>query len=235
MQSYYDNKIHDPDTYEKLNEAGKSVYGQGFDIGMDGRKAAAAEAIMNNNAVQQGNDSYHWQRPPQGRMPSQRQQAIQDMTDWVNNMSTAVKSGNVNDMKRLGGVLYSGNGKSQYQDIDYGPTQTGPTTDAGAIKNMATVSHVDKQWVSDNNPRDPNAGSYKEVLNKDQLDPSDPQLPAKLVKIYQNHMGSTPGAENIILHQTVTPGATPSQTPAVPPTTPNPDALLNQYLPPVNK
>lgn len=228
MQAYYDNKIHDPDTYEKLNQAGKSVYGQDFDIGMDGRKAASAEAILNNSAIQQGNDSYHWQRPAQGRPPSQRQQAIQDMTDWVNNMSAAVKSGNVNDMKRLGGVLYSGNGKSQYQDIDYGPNQLGVSNDPGQIKNMATISHVDKQWVSDNDPKDPKAGSYKDVLNKDLLDPNDPQLPAKLVKVYQNHMGSTPGAENIILHQTVKPGAVPVSTPVA---TPNPDDLLNQYLP----
>lgn len=216
MQSYYDNKIHDQDTYNRLNQAGKSVYGNDFDIGMDGRKAASAEAILNNSAVQTGTDSYHWQRPPQGKSPSQRQQAVQDMTDWINGMSSAIRTGNLDEMKRLGGVLYSGNGKSQYQDIDFGPTQTGKFDDAGAIKNVARITHVDKTWVPDDPNYPSGNGKMEDKINTDVLDPNDPQLSSKLVKIYQNHIGSTPGAEKIILGQAVRPTTSPTATQPIP-------------------
>lgn len=211
-QAYFDNILHDEEGYNKLNAAYKSVYGQDQEIGTDPRKAAQAWAIANNNAIQTGTDSYHWQRPPQPRNLSQAQQAQADMQQWIKGTANAIKNGDINEIKRLGGVLYSGNGKSQYQDVEYGQLPQS----LGVVHQMtpkAVFHHIDKQWVPDVDSKG-NAlptGQYKEVMNQTELDPNDPQLENKLGNLYQQHMGSTPGMEKVLLKQAVGGGAAPKQ------------------------
>ena len=207
MQAYFDNKIHDPEEYDRLNKAGKAVYGNDFEIETDPRKAAIAFGVANNNAIQEGSDSYHWQRPPQPRQPNARQQSAQDMQDWIRGTANAIRNRDVNELKRYGGVLYSGNGKSQFQDIDLGPL---PKTDdlsmIHPVKQGVVIKHIDKTWVPDVDPKTHaqlSTGTYKDILNTTELDPDDPQLENKLGKVYQQHMGSTPGVEKVLLKNAV--------------------------------
>lgn len=219
VQSHYDNKQLDQPTHDKLNSAYKSVYGADQDIGTDPRKIAQADMIDQNSQSTTGTEIKGWSRPPIGKGVTKAQMDQQNMLNWVNSMGAAAKSGDANELKRLGDLLYSGNGKSTYQGIDVGPTSTGNPQGMNLpenIKQRITIRHTDKQWVPDN-PSNPSVGSYKDVMNTDVLDPSDPALTYKLGKIYQNHMGSTPQMEKALLIQGQKPPPTTNTPAAQPP------------------
>jgi hypothetical protein len=223
VQSAYDNKQLDQPTHDKLNAAYKSVYGQDQDIGTDPRKIAQADMINQNSQATQGTDVKGWSRPPVGKSLTKAQIDEQNMLNWTNGMASAMKTGDINTVKRLGDQLYSGNGKSTYQGIDQAPIGVGNTGgDISGLKNLHQgfiISHTDKQWVPDD-PSNPAVGSYKDVLNKDEIDPTDPALVYKIGKIYQNHMGSTPQLEKALLAQTNSgqkPPPTTNPAPAQPP------------------
>jgi hypothetical protein len=228
VQGHYDNEILDPQRFDQLNQAYKSVY-PNDDIGDDPRKHAQAEAIMDNSQVRNSSELRSVSRPPVGRGLTKAQQDQQLMLGLTNQMSAAMKAGNLDEVKRLGGTWFSGNGKSQYQDIDYGPTNAGGPKGMDLpenIKNGFIVKHIDKQWVPDD-PANPAVGSYKDVLNTTVLDPNDPQLQAKIANLHQTFMGSTPSLEKGIINQTLNPPATPNANPAPA----DIDKKLKQYMP----
>lgn len=227
VQGHYDNEIANPDRFDQLNQAYKSVYPKD-DIGTDPRKHAIADAILDNSQSRQSNELRSVSRPPVGRGLTKAQQDQQLMLGLTNQMAAAMKSGNTDEVKRLGGVWFSGNGKSQYQDIDQGPTGVGNPKGMDLpenIKNGFIVKHIDKQWVPDD-PKYPAVGTVKDVLNTTELDPNDPQLVSKLAKLHQNFMGSTPALEKGVVGQTL--NAPPTQSAPKPEDI---DAKLKLYMP----
>lgn len=224
MQQYYENQTLDPNTYDQYSKAYKSMY-PNDDMGTDARKIAMAENIVRNSQVDTGNVTKSVSRPPIGRGLTKAQQDQQLMLGLTNQMAAAMKSGNIDEVKRLGGVWFSGNGKSQYQDIDAGPTGVGNPKGMNLpenIKNGFIVKHIDKQWVPDD-PKNPAVGSYKDVMNQTVLDPNDPQLIPKLANLHQTFMGSTPALEKGVVGQTLNtpPMANPAPTDV--------DAKLKKY------
>ncbi len=220
VQSSYDNKQLDQPTHDKLNAAYKSVYGQDQDIGTDPRKIAQADMINQNSQATTGTEIKGWSRPPVGKAVTKAQQDQQNMLNWVNGMTGAVKSGDINELHRMGDFLHSGNGKSTYQGVEQGGLSTGNPkglpNQLENIKPAILLKHTDKQWVPDD-PSNPAVGSYKDVMNTDVLDPNDPALTYKLGKIYQNHMGSTPQLEKALLSQNQKSPPTTQQPAAQPP------------------
>lgn len=210
MQQHYDNMPADPDTLDKLNKAYKTVY-PNDEVGTDPRKHAMAEGILNNQESSTVlKPIYH---PPQPKGLTKAQQDQQLMLGLTNGLANAIKTGNVSEAKRLGGVWFSGNGKSAYQDIDQGALTSGM---AGLNpKPGFIVKHVDKQWVPDD-PKDPSKGSYKEVLNTTELDPTDPQLVNKIANLHQTFMGSTPALEKGVVGQVMGQTPPPSTKPTAP-------------------
>jgi len=208
LQQHYENQVADPDKYDALNKAYKSVYGNDQELGNDPRKHAQAEAILDNSQARQSNELRSVSRPPQPKGLTKAQQDQQLMLGLSNQMAAAMKSGNVDEAKRLGGAWFSGNGKSSYQDIDQGPlVQTGDMSGLHP-KQGFIVKHIDKQWVPDN-PSNPAVGAYKDVLTQTELDPQDPQLTSKIARLHQNFMGSTPALEKGVVNQTLNPGTAP--------------------------
>lgn len=213
MQQYYENQTLDPNTYDQYSKAYKSLY-PNDDMGTDHRKIAMAESIVRNSQVDTGSVPKSVSRPPQGKGMTKTQEDQQNAMSWINGMADAVNGGNLDEGKRYGDWLYSGNGKSAYQGIE------NSTVGRGLV-----LKHVDHQWVSAGDPNDPTKGEYKDVLNADYLQPGDPAIKYKLGKIYQNHMGSTPAVEKALLslNQSSTPSATqPAPVPAIAPGTPAP-------------
>jgi hypothetical protein len=214
VQGYYDNQTPTPERIDELNKAYRTIYPKD-DIGTDPRKHAMAEAILNNSGSSTMlKPIYH---PPQPKGLTKAQQDQQLMLGLSNQMAAAIKSGNVDEAKRLGGAWFSGNGKSNYQDIDQGILTSG----MGGLqpKKGFVIKHIDKQWVPDD-PKNPAVGSYKDVLNETDLDPNDPQLVNKIARLHQNFMGSTPSLEKGIVGQTLNQGTAPVQTPPTPPAKP---------------
>ena len=206
VQGFYDNQTPDPDRIDQLNKAYKGLYPKD-DIGTDPRKHAMAQAILDNSQAKQSSELRSVARPPVGKGLTKAQQDQQLMLGLTNQMAAAIKSGNVNEAKRLGGAWFSGNGKSAYQDIDQGILTSGM---AGLQpKKGFIIKHVDKQWVPDD-PKNPAVGSYKDVLNETDLEPDDPQLVSKLSRLHQNFMGSTPSIEKGVVGQTLNPGTQPA-------------------------
>lgn len=214
VQGFYDNQTPDPDRIEQLNKAYKSIY-PNDDIGTDPRKHAMAQSILDNSQVKQSSELRSVSRPPVGKGLTKAQQDQQLMLGLSNQMAAAIKSGNLDEAKRLGGAWFSGNGKSNYQDIDQGALGVGNPKGMSLPENIKKgfiIKHVDKQWVPDD-PKNPAVGAYKDVLNSTELDPDDPQLVAKIARLHQNFMGSTPALEKGVVNQTLNPGAPPATTP----------------------
>lgn len=216
IQQYYENQNIDPDTFDKRNKAYQSVYGKGQDIGTDYKKHAIADQIIANSQQNVGAEMRSVSRPPVGRGQTKAQQDQQLMLDLTNQLSQAIKTGNVNEAQRLASTWFSGNGKSTYQKIDQGIN----AHDLSFIHNINpkgfVISHVDKVWVPDD-PKNPSgSGAVKDVLNQDVLDPDDPQLPSKIAHLHQSFMGSTPGLEKGIVSQTLKQNAPPQKTATAP-------------------
>lgn len=224
IQQFYDNYKLTPDEHDAVNKAYKSVYGDnGDDITTDPQKVAQATAIMKNQQSTTGEDIKPWSRPPQVRGLTAAQQDQQNALKWTNDMTNAIKTGNKDEAVRLGELLYSGKGKSAYQGIDQGPLIKNSDLSGLHPKQGFIVSHVDKVWVPD--PTDPSKGSYQDHLNKDELDPTDPALPEKVGKIFQNHMGGSQPLQKGLTGQILNPSAPPVSKPAVTPAAPNKDPL----------
>lgn len=220
VQGHYDNEVVDPARFDQLNKAYKTQYPDD-DIGNDPRKHFQAETILDNSQVRQSNEIRSVSRPPVGRGLTKAQQDQQLMLGLTNQLSAAIKSGNTDEAKRLGAVWLSGNGKSQYQDIDAGPLTAGMKD--FHPKQGYLLKHIEKEWVPDN-PADPSKGAYKDVMKTDEIDPSDPNLTNKLANWHQRFMGSTPALERGIAGQTL------NQPPATkPPPVTDPDALIKHY------
>lgn len=233
MQQFFDNRKLEPDEHDRMNKAFQSVYGKDQSIddpdkGADPRKVAMAAAIVDNSQQSTGSELRSVSRPPVGRALTKAQQDQQLMLGLTNQMAAAIKRGDVGEAKRLGGAWFSGNGKSNYQDIDQGSlVQTGNMAGLHP-KQGFVISHVDKQWVPDKT--DPSKGSYQDVLNKTELDPDDPQLINKIANIHQKFMGSTPALEKGVIGQTLNPSAPPAPkvvTPSVPKPKTDPLGIFN--------
>ena len=225
MQSMYQNKTLGQDEYDNYNKAYKSIF-PNDDIGTDPRKIAQGEAIARNMQVDSGNITRSVSRVPIGRGATKAQQEQELMFGLTKGLASAMKSRDVNEVKRLAAVWGSGNGKNTtYQDIDYGPlvskqNMTGTLMAGQAPKKGFILSHVDKTWVPD--PTDPTKGTYQDILKKDEFDPDDPNLINQLGKSHQNFMGSTPALEKAIIKNALNQGG---DAPAAPAKTGNKDSL----------
>lgn len=216
VQGYADNKSPSPEEFDQLNKVYKSTF-PNDEIGTDHKKLFMAEKIQENSQSKNSNELRSVSRPPVGKGLTKAQQDQQLMLGLSNQMAAAIKSGNVDEAKRLGGAWFSGNGKSNYQDIDQGVLGVGNPKGMNLPENIKKgfiIKHVDKQWVPDD-PKNPAVGAYKDVLNSTELDPNDPQLVAKIARLHQNFMGSTPALEKGVVNQTINPGTAPA-TPAPP-------------------
>lgn len=240
MQRSYESEKLDPDKLTSLSQAYKSVFPNDDIVGPDGtpspKKIAQAEVIRDNSAVNSSSELHSVPRIPVGRGLTQAQQNQQLMLNLTNQMGSAMKAGNLDEVNRLAGTWYSGNGKSQFQGIEKGPITDPWNTGVpnATPKQGYLIRHVDKQWVPDD-PKNPAVGSYKDVLNTTEIDPNDPNLISKLANQHQAYMGSTPALEQGVAHQILNapPAATPTTTPTAVPKAPpvDPDALLKKYAP----
>lgn len=193
MQSYFENTIHDPEQFDKLNSAYQNVYGKDQNITTP-KQAAMAWGILNNQGVNIGAEDRKWSRPPVGKGGNQgaNGQQYKDMLDWVNGTASAIQSGNESELKRHGSALYQGPVKnSRYNDVEFGPFQEGPTNDAANIKQGAIFHHTDHQWVpdTDSQGKELATGKWMDVSNTTKLSKDDPYLKQKLTGYYQQHMG----------------------------------------------
>jgi hypothetical protein len=214
IQQYYDNFPVDQATHDQLNQLYKSVYGDNEDIGTDPKKLAIAHAIQLNSQATQGTEVKGWSRPPQPKAIPKGQEAQQNMLQWVNGMTTAVKNGDENEMNRYGDLLYAGKGTSKYQGLEKGIIQAGNPKGMNLPENIkpgVSIIHEDQQF-------NPTKGIYEPTINRDFLDPNDPALTDKLGRIYQMHMGSTPALKSALTKQTVQ-SAPPTVKPVVAPAT----------------
>jgi len=220
IQQYYDNFPVDAAAHEQLDKAYRSVYPEDKDgIGTDPKKLAMAHAIQLNSQETQGTEIKGWSRPPQGRQLSQTKQAQQDMANWINGFSTAIKNGDEGEMNRYGDLLYGGKGQSKYQGLEKGPVETGNPPGLHLIENIkpgVSIIHQDQVF-------NPTKGIYEPQTLREQLDPNDPALADKLGRIYQMHMGSSSPMKNVLLKSAVNQPPPPSTKPA--PVTPEKDPL----------
>jgi hypothetical protein len=215
FQQYYDTMPIDAQTHEKLDQLYKSVYPEDAEgIGADHKKLAIAHSLQLNSQETHGTEIKGWSRPPQPRAVPKGQEAQQNMLQWVNGMTTAVKNGDENEMNRYGDLLYAGKGTSKYQGLEKGLIQTGNPKGMSLPENIkpgVSIIHEDQQY-------NPTKGIYEPTTNRDFLDPNDPALSDKLGRIYQMHMGSTPALKSALTKQTVQ-SAPPTAKPVVAPTT----------------
>jgi len=243
MQSYFENTIHDPEQFEKLNTAFQSVY-KDKNISSP-RDAAMAFGILNNQGVNVGAEDRKWSRPPVGRSGGMAGQQYNDMINWVNGTANAIQKGDVSELKRYGSALYQGPVKTtRYQDVDFGPFQeqsdvnnyTDPDTkniingkvgEAGNIKQGAIFYHKDHQW-------NPDTRQWEDVMNNTKFSKDDPYLKQKLTGYFQTHYGPIRKLNATPFYQNQGQEDTDQQPPPTAVKTPanikvDPDALLKKY------
>lgn len=209
FQGEIDKVKDDPTMHGQLNSLFNEHYGRDMQSPED---AAAAYMLslhpdISNKVEQPRNIPYSpWETAAAGfnrekqfyDYKSEHPTAIPQQ-EWVSQFTDAVKKGDLNTLKKLESPLFSGNGKNTinnkngYVGIDYGAYQTGPTNDAGGIKNVAAVKRFEKRKVANND--DPTKSHYENVEVTDYLDPDDPNLSSKIVNLYQKIMGSQPKME----------------------------------------
>lgn len=227
MQAYYENKDYQPDEIDSLRSAYKTAFPKD-DImdaqgNLDHRKVAQAAGILDNSQQRNGQEIHTVPRIPQGRGLTQEQQKQQYMMGWVNQMATAIKSGDKDEVNRLGAALNAGTNKnSSYLAFEPGVLANNFTLGNPTVKQGYVLRHQDNVY-------DPVSQTTKQVVNQDEFDPSDPALIPKLAGSYQRLMGATPSLKTSVVGATLNPGATPAGTPppAKPPVTVPHGALDN--------
>lgn len=203
FQGEIDKVKDDPQMHGTLNQLFNEHYGRDMQSPEDASAAymLSLHPDISNKVEQPRNIPYSPWESTAARVKGeekfydyrQNHPKINDQDEWVSQFTDAIKRGDLNTLKKLESPLFSGNAKNTlngnngYIGIDYGPYNTGQTGDAADIKNVAAVKRIEKRKIA--NKDDPSKSHLENVQVTDYLDPNDPDLSSKVVKLYQKVMG----------------------------------------------